>query len=571
MKSDSSKIKYFAYCRKSTTDSEDKQIASIGDQKRELRDYANKNDLTIVRVFEESQSAHHRGRPIFEKMMNLLERGETNGLLVWHPNRIARNAFDGGWAISIMDEGKLTEIRTPYRCYGNYPDDKFFLQLEFGMAKKDSDDKGVAVKRRIKSKLLEGWRPGPAPIGYLTHGEVGVKTIIPDPERFHIVKMVLDEFLTGNTSVTKIRELATKKWGLRTRKTKRMGGKPLSMSHLYKILTDPFYHGWFWYKNPESGERELIKGSHDHMTTKEEYDRVQFLLGRKGKPQPKTREFSYTGAMTCGECDSGVTAEEKNQLICTNCKYKFAYENKFECPKCDMEIAKMRDPTILNYVYYHCTKKRDPKCIQPSIRVEDLETQIDKELKELQIDEDYLKLALNYLNERKELEVQSKETVTKSLQKTYNEVQERINNLDRMFTSSHNLDFSLYTPERFKELKAGMMKERNDVETQTKDNQAEVDKWLELSEQTFNFCAYARFHFVNGDKKVKRAIFSSMGSNLTLTDKNLNIHAYKPYLLIKKALASVKAEQERLEPIKSPYNKRKEAAFAASSPNWLPD
>lgn len=83
-----------------------------------------------------------------------------------------------------------------------------------------------------------------------------------------------------------------------------------------------------------------------------------------------------------------------------------------------------------------------------------------------------------------------------------------------------------------------------------KDNQIEADKWLELSEHTFNFCAYVHHHFINGDQQKKQAILSGFGSNLTLIDGKLNIHMYKPYLLIKDALASVSAEQETLEPKK---------------------
>jgi len=69
--------------------------------------------------------------------MDNIEAGKANGLLVWHANRLARNASDGGRIITAMDEGWLLEVRTTSgRTYYNTPEDKFFLQLEFGMAKK---------------------------------------------------------------------------------------------------------------------------------------------------------------------------------------------------------------------------------------------------------------------------------------------------------------------------------------------------------------------------------------------------------------------------------------------------
>ena len=165
-------IKYIAYSRKST-ESEDRQVLSLNDQKREIEETERRENLKVPIKFlgdgkGESQSAHKRGRPIFKRVLDNIEAGKANGLLVWHANRLARNASDGGRIITAMDEGWLLEVRTTSgRTYYNTPEDKFFLQLEFGMAKKSSDDNSVAVKRGLKTKLNLGWYPTRAPIGYL--------------------------------------------------------------------------------------------------------------------------------------------------------------------------------------------------------------------------------------------------------------------------------------------------------------------------------------------------------------------------------------------------------------------
>ncbi len=59
------------------------------------------------------------------------------------------------------------------------------------------------------------------------------------------------------------------------------------------------------------------------MITKAEYDRVQILLGVNGHPRPKLPlEFAYTGLIRCGDCGRKVTAEEKHQIICGNCRFQ---------------------------------------------------------------------------------------------------------------------------------------------------------------------------------------------------------------------------------------------------------
>ena len=154
--------------------------------------------------------------------MQQIEAGKANSLLVWHLNRVARNAFDGGWVITAMDEGKLLAVKTPSRTYYNNPDDKFFLQLEFGMAKKSSDDSSVAVKRGLRSKLKLGWFPSQAKLGYLNTRveDKGENKITNDPERFYIIKQAWQMFLTDNYTVMQI-----KKWGdrqgLKTRPNKK--------------------------------------------------------------------------------------------------------------------------------------------------------------------------------------------------------------------------------------------------------------------------------------------------------------------------------------------------------------
>jgi len=55
--------KFFLYARKST-DVEDKQMRSIEDQIAELRAFAKQENLNIVDVFIEKQSAKVPGRPI---------------------------------------------------------------------------------------------------------------------------------------------------------------------------------------------------------------------------------------------------------------------------------------------------------------------------------------------------------------------------------------------------------------------------------------------------------------------------------------------------------------------------
>ncbi|GHT81850.1 hypothetical protein FACS1894125_3450 [Actinomycetota bacterium] len=84
----------FLYARKST-DTDDMQVQSIDAQLVELRVYAKQNNITIVDELIERRTAKIPGRPIFNAMLDRIEAGEVDGILAWHPDRLARNSVDG--------------------------------------------------------------------------------------------------------------------------------------------------------------------------------------------------------------------------------------------------------------------------------------------------------------------------------------------------------------------------------------------------------------------------------------------------------------------------------------------
>ena len=41
-------------------------------------------------------SAKQPSRPVFNQMLTELEQGQAQVIIAWHPDRIARNTYDGG-------------------------------------------------------------------------------------------------------------------------------------------------------------------------------------------------------------------------------------------------------------------------------------------------------------------------------------------------------------------------------------------------------------------------------------------------------------------------------------------
>ena len=140
------KIKYFLYTRKSS-EGEDRQVQSIPDQIDRLTKLSDELGLEIVEILSEAKSAKSPGnRPIFEKMLERIEKGEANGILGWEINRLSRNPVDSGRIQWMLQQGIIQSIRTMNREYR--PDDNaLILSVESGSANQFILDlkKGVRI------------------------------------------------------------------------------------------------------------------------------------------------------------------------------------------------------------------------------------------------------------------------------------------------------------------------------------------------------------------------------------------------------------------------------------------
>ena len=437
MTSKNNTIKYFVYCRKSSED-EDRQILSIDSQIEALKELSQKFGLKIVETFTESKSAKAPGREVFSEMIKRIENNEAQGILCWKLDRLARNPVDEGKIKWLLQSEVLKHIKTPEKDY--YPDDNVLItSVEFGVANQYIKDLSKNVKRGLKTKLQMGWYPSYAPLGYLNtkFKEKGENKIFKDPERFEIVKQMWQLMLTGNYTPPQILKIVNKEWNFKTRTTKKYISKSLSRSGIYQIFTNPFYYGWFDYPR---GSGNWYKGEHESMISEEEYDRVQAILGRKGKPRPKKHIFAFTGLMRCGSCGAGITAEEK--------------------------FKKQKNGNLHHYIYYHCTKRINPDCTEKAIELKELNKQIDGFLEKISISERFRDWALKYLHEIRQDEAKATEDIVATKHKAYENIVKQLDNLLIKYTSPENADERIMTEQEYTGLRTRLLKEKNELEAE---------------------------------------------------------------------------------------------------------
>jgi len=345
-------IHYCLYARKST-ESDELQAMSVDSQIKVMIQIAKRDGLDVVEIKRESHSAKAVGqRPIFNEMIEDIKNKKFNAILVWHPDRLSRNAGDLGALVDLMDQKVLLEIKTYGQKFTNSPSEKFLLMILCSQAKLENDNKSINVKRGLKARAEIGLWLSTAPTGYFNEKRTDRKGyVIVDSQRAPIIKQMFEKMACEDYSGRKLY-----KWlddiDFRTK-----NGKRLSLSNIYLILKNTFYYGVFEYPR-NSGN--FYTGKHNPLISKKIFDKVQEKLTRDHIVRSENKEFAFTRLIKCGLCGSGVTADEK--------------------------FKKLKDGTVNRHVYYGCTKSRDINCKCGYITEQNLIEQLSKLIDKVSLD-----------------------------------------------------------------------------------------------------------------------------------------------------------------------------------------
>ena len=298
-------MKYLIYCRKST-DTEDKQVLSLDSQENELRQLAESKGLEVLQVLRESKSAKAEGRPVFNEVLRLIQKGKAQGIICWKLDRLARNFIDGGRVIDLLQRGTIREIHT-HEALHLPSDNVLLLAVNLGMANQYIRDLSENVKRGNRAKLERGEWPAPAPFGYRKRN----KLVVVDEKRAPYLCRMFELYATGEYSLLQITNVMYAE-GLRTKT-----GKKIMRHTLHHMLNNKFYVGLM------SRQGKLYQGKHKPIVSTQLFEKVQDVLHGRHHSKPEKHFYAARGFLSCESCGCMITADTKKghqYYYCTNGK-----------------------------------------------------------------------------------------------------------------------------------------------------------------------------------------------------------------------------------------------------------
>ena len=344
-------FKYKIYARKSTED-EGRQIRSIDDQISDCKALAKRLGLTVVGepIREQRSAMEANKRPLFKELLKELKSGKIDGIIAWHPDRLARNAIESGTIIDMLDHHEIKDLRFHSHAFSNDPNGKMLLGMLFTFAKHYSDDLGLKVRRGVRKRMDEGMSGGTPKHGYIQHGG----TYTPDHtgnDNFKLIRTAwemrlegaqlpeISKFLVEN-DYQKHYHPEDKATGGRIDEWRPLTMKPATLSRMFR---DPFYYGLLIQAEQETDLTNPELGlNFEPIITKDEFLRVQEItpLGKRGKDKKKQVFLPFRNRIYCACCHdprpmsiymTGVKKNGGKRYVYFRCRNP-------ECPRKPREI-----------------------------------------------------------------------------------------------------------------------------------------------------------------------------------------------------------------------------------------
>jgi site-specific DNA recombinase len=258
--------------------------------------------VVIEEFVERSESAKTADRPELQRMLQFVKENSVKYVIVHKVDRLARNRVDDA-LINLALKQAGAQLVSVSENIDQTPSGLLLHGIMSSIAEFYSRNLATEVIKGCVQKAKNGGTPGKAPVGYLNVRKVvnGLegRTVEVDPERAPLMRWAFKAYATGDWTIrTLLAELTER--GLTTVPGPRTPGRPLTVSHLHRLLRHPYYVGIVRYQGV------LYEGKHEPLVDHETWQRVQELLTAKHLTGERHREHPHylKGSIYCGQCGS---------------------------------------------------------------------------------------------------------------------------------------------------------------------------------------------------------------------------------------------------------------------------
>ncbi|MDL4842789.1 recombinase family protein [Aquibacillus rhizosphaerae] len=272
---------------------------SISAQRERLKAYCIAQNWDIVGFYvDEGISAKNTKRPELQRMINNIEIGEIECVLVYKLDRLTR---------SVLDLYKLLETFEKYDCKFKSATEvyetttamgRMFITLVAALAQFERENMAERISMGLQEKARQGkYTHNQRLFGY--NLKDGVLTIKEDEAE--TVKMIVDMYLGGKGAGTICKYLNERNIG--TRDGNYWNDKPL-----IQLLKNPVYKGTStWLRDTENEIQ--IEHAHPAIIDEHTFEQIQKTIDRRRSLSPMQvySDHIFSGRLKCKNCGQALT------------------------------------------------------------------------------------------------------------------------------------------------------------------------------------------------------------------------------------------------------------------------
>ncbi|SDI89756.1 Site-specific DNA recombinase [Frankineae bacterium MT45] len=285
---------------------------SIPAQREANRRKAESLGSVIIDEFvDRGESARSSARPELQKMLAYVKaHPEISYVIVHKVDRLARNRMDDVEINLALQQSDVTLVSATENI-DETPSGMLLHGIMSSIAEFYSRNLATEVTKGMNQKAMGGGTPGRAPLGYLNVRTTNAdgreaRTIALDPERADLIGWAFEAYATGDWSIVRLADELELR-GLTNRPSPKFPARPVRTSHLYGILTHPYYKGEVVWR----GAR--YPGRHPQLVDTATWNQVQSVLEAHAAAEKQRVHLHYLkSSVYCGDCGS--------RLVITNAK-----------------------------------------------------------------------------------------------------------------------------------------------------------------------------------------------------------------------------------------------------------
>ena len=275
------------YTRKSSEEGLEQDFNSLDSQREACEAYiASQRHEGWVLVKERYDdggiSGGHLERPGLQRLMDDVESGRVNRIVVYKIDRLTRSLMDFAKLVERLDGAGASFVSVTQAFNTATSMGRLTLNVLLSFAQFEREVTAERIRDKIAASKKKGlWMGGNVPLGYETEN----RTLRIVPEEAEVVQTLFDLYEQLGTVTAVTRRAA--QLGLRSKRRAgrngtQLGGSIMGRGQIHHLLSNPVYAGRIRHKD------QVHEGQHDAIIDPERFEAIQVrLMDKSAKPRSK--------------------------------------------------------------------------------------------------------------------------------------------------------------------------------------------------------------------------------------------------------------------------------------------